>query len=429
VSHINIDVSDKRLYTDVFKKIIKAKTRFVVNYGGAGSSKSVSQHQYELINIFDAQHNTLFIRKHASDLKDSCYALMQDIAKEWQVNDLFIWRFSNAVREMENKHTGAKVLFRGIDDPEKVKSIVGIKRIIVEEASELNFEDFLELNRRARGIEDIQIILILNPVSSNHWIKTKLIDNPAYNDRLTTIRSTYKDNPFLTESDIRELEALKTINENQYRIYVLGEWGIDDKNNKFAYAFERNKHVSEDINYNPNEYIYLSFDFNVDPITCVVVQYYEDVIDVVECIKLDNSDIYALCSRIKSSYPQGIFIVTGDATGQNRSAMVKDKLNYYLIIKQELGLLDSQFKVPKQNPRIEENRVLVNAVLSTMTVQVSEHKAEELIYDLTYVEVDENNKLVKDNRADKKQQADALDCFRYYCNTFHRNILVNKYLK
>ena len=425
---IEIDVTDPNLYTDVFWKIQKAKKRFVVNYGGAGSSKSVSQHQNELINILDADYDILFIRKHASDIKDSCYKLLQTIAKEWNIYDMFKWRYSNAVREIENKITGHSIMFRGIDDPEKVKSIVGVKRIVVEESSELHFEDFLELNRRARGKDDIQLVFILNPISENHWIKKKLIDSPGYSDRVDVITSNYKDNRFLTEADVLELKALKDINENQYRIYVLGEWGIDDRDGKFAYAFDARKHVVGDLDVDPSEYIYLSFDFNVNPICCTVFQWFDNMISVVECIKLADSNIYKLCDHIKAGYPQGIFIVTGDATGKARSAMVKDGLNYYLIIKQELSLRDSQFKVPKVNPRMEENRVLVNACLNSMTIEISENKASSLIYDLLYVEVDSNNKIVKD-RSDDKKEADALDTFRYYLNTFHKGIISNRYVK
>lgn len=425
---IRVDCSNPELYTEVFWKIQDAKKRFLVNYGGAGSSKSVSQHQNETINILDADYDILFIRKHASDIRDSCYKLLKEIAQEWGIYEMFHWRYSSSVREIENKYTGHKIMFRGIDDPEKVKSIVGVKRIIVEEASELNFEDHLELNRRARGIEDIQIVYILNPISENHWIKKKLIDGEAYAGRVDVIKSTYKDNRFLTADDILELEALKDIDENQYNIYVLALWGIDDKQSKFAYAFERKQHVCEDMDWNPDEYVYLSFDFNVNPICCLVTQDYDDAVDGIELIKLSDSDIYRLCDYIKAGYPEAMFIVTGDASGRNRSAMVKDELDYFKIIKQELELLDSQFKVPKSNPKLESNRILVNAFLKNVPFQIGENKCKALIEDCLYCEVDKNNKLIKDRKS-KKAEADALDCLRYYVNTFHRHILSNKYLK
>ena len=401
---LTIDFTDPELYTEVFWKIQATTKRFVVNYGGAGSSKSVSQHQNELINIVDADYDILFIRKHASDIKDSSYKLLQNLAKEYGIYHLFNWRFSNSVREIENKLTGHKIMFRGIDDPEKVKSIVGIKRIVVEEASELNFPDHLELNRRARGIEGIQIVYILNPVSENHWLKSKLIDGDAYAGRVETIVSTYKDNPFLTEDDITELLALKDIDENQYNIYVLAQWGVDDKNSKFAYAFEQNLHVVKDIEVDKSQYVHLSFDFNVNPICCSVIQNYDNIISVIECIKLGDSDIYKLCDVIKASYPGCMFVVTGDASGTSRSAMVRDGLNYYNIIKQELKLLKSQFKVPKTNPKLVDNRVLVNAVFKTMEVEMSENKAKALIDDCKYCEVDENNRLIKDRSTSTRRR-------------------------
>jgi len=419
---IVVKFDDPSMFTDVFYKIQKCKKRYLVSLGGAGSSKSYSHHQHELMNLLDADYDILVLRKHASDIYDSCYRLFINIANEWGVKDLFKWTFSNAKREIQNTITGHRIIFRGIDDPEKVKSIVGIKRILFEEASQGEYADFLELNRRARGVEDIQFTFVLNPISDKHWIKRKLIDRSEYQDDLDVIVSTYHDNPFMTEADIKALEQLKTINENQYRIYVLAEWGIDDTTNKFAWSFERLKHVG-DCKYNSEEMLYLSFDFNVNPITCLAIQHYDDCIHVLESIKLDDSNIYELCNVIKSKYPQSMIMVTGDASGKNASAMVKDKLNYYSIIKSELQLSDSQFAVPSVNPSLVENRVLVNAVLQNYEVLINEKTNQPLIFDLQYVEVDEYNKIKKDNRSDDKQKADILDCFRYYLNSFHKNIV------
>jgi hypothetical protein len=226
----------------------------------------------------------------------------------------------------------------------------------------------------------------------------------------------------MTDADIKELERLKDIDFNQYRIYVLAEWGVEDKTGKFAWAFDRQKHIGE-CAYNDDEMLYVSFDFNVNPITCICFQEYDDTVHVVETIKLNNSDIYELCNVLKSKYPTAMFMVTGDASGKNASAMVKDKLNYYSIIRGELQLADAQFNVPSVNPPLVENRVLVNACLNTLDILIDEKKNDGLIFDLEYVEVDENNKIVKENRTDAKQQADALDCFRYYLNTFHRDVV------
>ena len=74
--------------------------------------------------------------------------------------------------------------------------------------------------------------------------KKQLVDaGGAYTERTTLIKANYQLNRFLTKDDINELENIKKIDENQYRIYVLGEWGIEDKTKKFAYAFSPEKHV------------------------------------------------------------------------------------------------------------------------------------------------------------------------------------------
>jgi hypothetical protein len=116
-------------------------------------------------------------------------------------------------------------------------------------------------------------------------------------------------------------------------------------------------------------------------------------------------------------------IVTGDASGSSHSAMVKDNLNYYRIIKTELGLGSSQIKVPAANPKFEENQVLCNAVLEHMAVQIDPDKAQPLIFDLKFVQIDNNGKIIKSDRSDPTQQADASDLFRYYLNVWHRGIL------
>jgi len=419
---IDFKTHQDKLFTNVFKKIQKANTRIVVSYGGAGSSKSVSQHQLELINLLTADYDILFIRKYSTDIHDSCYTLLKKIAQDWGITHLFTWTFSNAKRQILNTRTGHRILFKGIDDAEKLKSIVGIKRIVFEEASQGIFPDFLELMRRMRGMPDIQLILILNPISENHWIKTKIIDSGAYEDVLTIIKSTYRDNQFLLPEDIKELERLKDIDENQYRIYVEAEWGIEDKSGKFCYAYSKQKHSVK--TYLDNSYpIWLSFDFNRDPITCGIIQDYDNKIRVIEAIKLHDSNIYALCEFIRAKYPNALFMVTGDATGRNSSALVQDALNYYTVIQQELSLNDGQLVVPSINPKIIENKVLVNALLQNYPVEIDPVNASALHYDMTYVEVGEDKKIKKDSRSDEKQQADSLDWFRYYCNTQHGDFL------
>ena len=415
-----VDFSQYDGFLPLFYKLQDAKKRFVVNYGGSGSGKSYSQHQLELINILDTNHDTLLVRKYASTIRNSSYQLLINIAKEFGIYDLFKWNYSGDNRQIINKATGKRILFTGLDDKEKIKSLAGIKRIVAEEASELAFEDFRELVRRARGIDGIQYFLLLNPINEHHWINTNMVQpTGAYYEDTEIFHTTYKDNKFLTEEDVKEFDRLKLVSENEYNIYALGQWGIDNRQNKFAWAFSESLHTGYPV-YNPNNLLWLSFDFNVNPVTCGVIQkeYMDDGvhINVIESIQLVDSNIYELCNVIKSKYGGAAIYVTGDATGKNRSALAKsDMNNYYQVIASELNLGFGQFKVPSVNPNIEHNQVVLNSCLLKYKVTIHKDNAKHLIYDLKYVEVDEDKKIIKDRTSDKRL-ADHLDWFRYYLN-------------
>jgi phage terminase large subunit len=420
----NFNEHEDEIFTPVFYRIHEAKTRYVVVYGGSGSSKSYSAHQNELLSLMESEPgDTLVIRKYAADLRESCFKLFMQLIDAYALRSEFDCVYSNDNRRITCLHTGKTLVFKGIDDPEKLKSIVAFKRILIEEASQLQFSDFLELNRRVRGIHGIQIIMLLNPVSENHWIKTKFCEQHSpYFAETTTLRFTYHDNCIksgacnLTRADINELERLKEIDANQYRIYVLAEWGVDNTEGKFCWAFTRG-HIKPTV-YDEERILWASFDFNVNPLTCTLAQVYPDekTVRALDCVKLENSDIWKMCNRLKTMYPDALWHVTGDATGRSRNAISPDNINYYQVIERQLRLTQAQLKVPRVNPPIEENRFIVNAILKNWLVEIDPERCKPLIYDLTYVEVDSTGGIMK-NRNSSKSYADFLDNWRYLMNT------------
>lgn len=197
---------------------------------------------------------------------------------------------------------------------------------------------------------------------------------------------------------------------------------ITEELDAWAYCFDPLKHIGS-TKLNPAFEVYLSFDFNRNPITCGVFQYYNNWIYGIEQIKLPNSNIYALCDYIKAKYGRNMLIVTGDATGQSSTALVKDNLNYYTVIKNQLQLGAGQMKVPTINPPVEENRVLVNSILHHFGITLDPDNCKGLIFDLEHARVLPDGSLDKTDRKDPTKQLDALDCFRYFLNTFFKWVL------
>lgn len=209
---------------DIYQPLYQDISRFLVLYGGGGSGKSVFASQKKIRRILkENNHKILVVRKVAKTLFESCYARLQSQVYQWRLEKLFTFNKSPLEIRCVN---GNKIIFFGLDDVEKIKSIDGVTSIWIEEASELTYDDFKQLNIRLRGKLDNckQIILSFNPISEKHWLKKHFFDIEQEN--ATICHSTYKNNTFLDAEYIRELENLKNVDQQYYRIYALGEWGI-----------------------------------------------------------------------------------------------------------------------------------------------------------------------------------------------------------
>tara|TARA_B110000908_G_C10268383_1_gene467252 strand:+ start:11303 stop:12457 length:1155 start_codon:yes stop_codon:yes gene_type:complete len=113
---------------------------------------------------------------------------------------------------------GNLVEFISMDQPQKIR---GRKRDLafLNEANELTFEDWQQIVFRTNG----RIILDYNPSDTFHWIYDKVIPR----DDVDFFQTTYKDNPFLDDTIIKEIERLRDTDEHYWRVYGLGERGTN----------------------------------------------------------------------------------------------------------------------------------------------------------------------------------------------------------
>ena len=205
--------------------------RYNVLYGGAGSGKSVFASQRDVYRMAaEPGHNYLGVRKIDKANRDSIFAQMCQTINAWGLHDQF--HVTVQPLSITCKHNGNQMLFRGLDDPEKLKSITFLRGpltdIRVEEASEITPDDDRQLRLRMRGLAAMpkQITYTFNPIDAQHWLKGRFFDKPLAADRATVLKTTYKDNAWLSAEDKTEIEALKDEDLTYYRIYALGEWGV-----------------------------------------------------------------------------------------------------------------------------------------------------------------------------------------------------------
>lgn len=208
----------------VFLPLFFDQHRYLVLKGGGGSGKSIFAGRKVIERVVsEAGHRYLVCRKVARTLRESCFRQLLGQLAEFYSGCGYTVNKTDMVISFPN---GSQILFAGLDDVEKLKSIYNITGIWIEEASEISESDFNQLDIRLRGETKYykQIILTFNPVSILHWLKARFFDRRDPNVR--THESTYRDNRFLDADAVRVLESFKETDEYYYSVYCLGEWGV-----------------------------------------------------------------------------------------------------------------------------------------------------------------------------------------------------------
>lgn len=233
-------------------------TRFCVFYGGAGSGKSHFVAQKLILKCLQYKRKLLVIRKVGNTLKDSVWAMFLKL----------LYQIPQVIKNINKSEytieliNGSIILFKGLDDPEKVKSIEGITDIVVEEASELTEDDFDQLNLRLRAkCGMLQIHLMFNPISKANWVYKRFFANGTPPDTVI-VHTTYKDNPHLPEEYIASLLRLERTNPAYFKIYVLGAFATLDK---LVFPVKTVRIISQDEVKNLPFWIGMDFGYTNDP--------------------------------------------------------------------------------------------------------------------------------------------------------------------
>lgn len=205
-------------------------TRFTeVHYGGASSGKShgvIQKVVFKALSNWKYPRKVLFLRKVGATLRDSVFEDVKQCLSSWRILDLCKINNSDYRIELPN---GAEFLFKGMDNPEKIKSIKGVSDVVMEEASEFTLDDYTQLTLRLRERKHKykQIYLMFNPVSKSNWVYNAFFVKSPKNTAV--YQTTYKDNRFLDDLTRENIEELANRNEAYYKIYALGEFATLDK--------------------------------------------------------------------------------------------------------------------------------------------------------------------------------------------------------
>ena len=214
--------------TNVFGRNYEAlqdpSIRFIINQGGSRSSKTYSLCQLLIVYALQSNNKVIsIVRKTLPSLKAT---IMRDFFEVMKELELYDEKYHNKTENVYKFPNNTMVEFFSLDDSQKVR---GRKRniLLCNEANELEYEEFLQLNMRTTD----KVFCDFNPSDTEHF----LYDLIERNDSIK-IHSTYKDNPFLEKGIIKEIEELIKTDQDYYNIYALG---IPSKSNSTIYNHQQ----------------------------------------------------------------------------------------------------------------------------------------------------------------------------------------------
>lgn len=223
----------KAVFNKAYLPFLYAATRTQIFFGGSSSGKSVFLAQRAVLDVAQGRRNYLITRKVARTIRASVFNEINKTIRRFKLTEYFNVNKSDMVITCVN---GYQILFAGLDDVEKVKSITPQKGVItdiwVEEATETERNDIKQLQKRLRGLSKTgkRLTLSFNPIIQTHWIYTEYFGgwddskNLYQDEDLLILRTTYRDNKFLTDDD---RAALENETDPYFRaVYTDGKWGV-----------------------------------------------------------------------------------------------------------------------------------------------------------------------------------------------------------
>lgn len=202
--------------TKVFQDLLESDKRINVFQGSSRASKTYNILIFFVYKLLQEENKVFsIVRKTLPALKGSVLRDLKEILLMFGVYNADDWHAGDAYYKLGSN----MIEWFSIDDETKVR---GRKRdyLFINEATEVSYDEYIQLILRTAGL----VVIDLNPSLWRSWIYD-LEGQPDVNYFITT----YKDNPFLPEVQVQEIEKLQHRDQNLWRVFGLGQRGLPTK--------------------------------------------------------------------------------------------------------------------------------------------------------------------------------------------------------
>jgi hypothetical protein len=285
------------------------------------------------------------------------------------------------------KDTGSRILFRPVDDFERLRG-TNLAWFGLDELTYTQEEAWLRLEGRLRDPKAAQLCGFAAWTPKGYdWVFRKFVAKPTETYR--TIYAKPGENRHLLGRDPDFYTRLRdSYDEKFYAQEVLGSYLNLDGSRVYS-SFELGEHVT-DLSLDPWRPILWALDFNVDPMSSVIGQITNGRINVLDEIVIRHATTRQACEAFLARFPKhepGV-VIFGDASG---AAQHTTGTSDYEMIKEHFELFASMkvtYRIPKANPSVRERINLMNTKLRSARGDIAllvDKKCKELIQDFEQV--------------------------------------------
>lgn len=399
------------LINEKFIPLVDCTDRYVIMYGGRGSSKSNFEAKKLIYRCLSEDYfRHILIRNTYATIKDSSYQTIKDIIFDLGLENMFVFKMQPLEIHCTN---GNCFLARGCDDTQKLKSIKDPTGAWYEEDIPSE-SDFITITTsiRTEKANYLQETFTINPeVEGNfqdHWFYKRFFGNRTELDfsnttslqideftnvdlSYTVHHSNYTHNKWLPDSFRGFLLDLKTRNPYYYTIYCLGHWGNKQLGGRFYKNFDLGKNIFN-YKYRPELPLHISFDFNVNPyMSCSVWQIEGKGVYLIDEIAMADpkNKVKDTCwefTRRYNNHIGGLFVY-GDPSGKQEDVSREKGFNHFTIIGIELEKYHPTFRIARAHPPVKTRGDFINTIFEQGFDGINIYLYEKSVYlknDLLY---------------------------------------------
>jgi hypothetical protein len=321
------------------------------------------------------------------------------------------YEFNKAESVLVMKETGSRILFRSVDEFERLRG-TNLAWFGLDELTYASEEAWMRLEGRLRDTTAVKLCgyAVWTPKGFD-WVYRRFIADPV--EGYETILATPYENVHILGAIPDFYDRLKaSYDERFFEQEALGAY-LNVNAGAVYHAFLRERNVRE-LKLDPGLELFWTLDFNVDPMSSLIAQRVRGEIHVLDEIVIRRASTYDACDEFCARYPnhQAGIVVFGDASG---SKLQTSGTTDYAIIGECLrrnGYMNYNMQVPGQNPHVRERIALMNAQLLSKYESVNlyiDPQCKELIKDMEQVVYKPDSGIVDKDRDPKRTHlSDAL---------------------